>query len=495
MTKTRQLTFGVVTFFTGLFLFLSGSCTNPENREKSITSSEEYQLSGKEAQVYVTARNTDQRLAKGKPLQFFEWTQPDEATPTIMVDPDQTFQEILGIGGALTDAAAETFYALPESAQEEILKAYFDRKEGIGYSLCRTSIHSCDFSSESYAYTEIPDDTLLEHFSIERDRNYRIPFIKQALNASQEGFKLFASPWSPPAWMKTNGSMLQGGKLKPEYREAWADYYIRFIEAYDKEAIPIWGLTVQNEPMAVQTWESCIYTAEEERDFVKKHLGPAVKSSDYPDTKIIVWDHNRGIMYQRAKVVYDDPEASKYVWGTGFHWYVGDHFDNVRLHKEAFPDKKLLFTEGTVAPFNLDSVHLWKWGERYGESMIHDLNKGANGWVDWNVLLNENGGPNHVQNYCFAPIIGNTRTGEVIYMNSYYYMGHFSKFIRPGARRVTCSSNNDNLMATAFLNPDQSLAVVVMNMTGEDMDYRTWIDQQAVETTSPAHSIMTLVIG
>lgn len=479
---------------TGILIALGWSCTNDKKQNTAHNNQKDYQLQGKKASLYLTAKNTQHRLDEVGEKSFETWKQPDEMTPTIMVDPDKRFQEIEGIGGALTDASAETFYQMPEEAQDEILTAYFDQEEGIGYSLCRTHINSCDFSSESYAYTEVKGDTALEHFSIGHDRQYRIPFIKEALSRSDDGFKIFASPWSPPAWMKTNGNMLQGGKLKPQYRDAWARYYIRFMEAYEQEGIPIWGLTVQNEPMAVQTWESCIYTAAEERDFVKNHLGPAIEQSDHSDTRLIIWDHNRGIMYQRAKTVYDDPEASKYVWGTGFHWYVGDHFDNVRLHKEAFPDKKMLFTEGTVFPFNLDSVRLWKWGERYGESILHDLNKGANGWVDWNVLLNENGGPNHVENYCFAPIIGNRKTGEVIYMNSYYYLGHFSKFIRPGARRVIASSNNDDLLATAFINPDNSLAIVVLNMTGESMDYRTWIDQKAFEATSPAHSIMTLVV-
>jgi len=493
MLKTKSIRNFPLLALAGFFIMGLGACSQTGSQEAK-EDGQPYQIAGKKARIYLTAKNTGHRLDETGKKSFSTWKQPDEATPTIMVDPDKQFQEVLGIGGALTDAAAETFYQMPKDGQEEIIQAYFDPQQGIGYSLCRTPIHSCDFSSESYAYTEVPGDTLLEHFSIEHDRQYKIPFIKEALGASQEGFKIFASPWSPPAWMKTNGSMLQGGKLKAQYRQAWADYYIRFIEEYDREDIPIWGLTVQNEPMAVQTWESCIYTAEEERDFVKNYLGPAIENSGDPDTKLIVWDHNRGIMYQRAKTIYDDPEASKYVWGTGFHWYVGDHFENVRLHKEAFPDKKMLFTEGTVAPFNLDSVHLWKWGERYGESILHDLNKGANGWVDWNVLLNENGGPNHVENFCFAPIIGNRQTGEVIYMNSYYYLGHFSKFIRPGARRVIASSNNDNLLSTAFINPDHSLAIVVLNMTDESMDYKTWIDQKAFEATSPAHSIMTLVV-
>jgi glucosylceramidase len=199
-------------------------------------------------------------------------------------------------------------------------------------------------------------------------------------------------------------------------------------------------------------------------------------------------------MYQRAKVVYDDPEASKYVWGTGFHWYVGNHFDNVRLVHDAFPDKELLFTEGTEANFDADSLHLWKWGEIFGESMIMDLNNWAAGWTAWNVILDENGGPNHSDNFCLAPIICNTKTDQLTYMNSFYYLGQFSRFIRPMAKRIVCSSNDDNLLATAFINTDGKIAVVVMNKTDKEIEFNTWLDEKAVKTKSPAHSIITMIL-
>lgn len=485
----------LITRFLFILFFVQYSCDSKISKKTDsgkITDTISFELGS--AKIYITAKGTDYRLTKLDRQEFSELVQPDESFPTIMVDPGKSFQIIEGFGGALTDASAETFFKLPENKQDEILNTYFDTEDGIGYTLCRTPIHSCDFSSESYAYTEVPGDTLLEHFSIEHDRKYKLPFIKKALQTAGNNMKIFASPWSPPAWMKTNNNMLYGGKLKPEYFQAWADYYIRFIKEYSNEDIPIWGLTVQNEPMAVQTWESCIYTAEEEKDFVKKYLGPTLKKSEYPETKIIIWDHNRGIMYQRAKEIYDDPEAAKYVWGTGFHWYIGDHFENVKLHYEAFPDKKLLFTEGTRGPFNYDSIYNWYWGETYGESILHDLNNGTSGWVDWNVLLDEKGGPNHVNNFCYAPVIGDTKTGEVHYMSSYYYMGHFSKFIRPGARRIICSSNYDDLLATAFLNTDKTIALVVLNMKDKDVDFKTWINRKYFETESPAHSIMTILI-
>ncbi len=478
-----------------LLLIFIISCQVKENCSEQVNQPENtVHLNLIEAQQFITVKDSGYKLTKLTNLKFEEFKQPDENYPTLMLDAQKTFQTIEGFGGALTDAAAETFYKLPKDKQDEILTAYFDPEMGIGYTLCRTHINSCDFSNESYAYSEVEGDTKLQHFSIDHDRKFRVPFIRAAIEKSNNNLKLFASPWSPPAWMKTNNNMLRGGKLKPEYYSTWAKYYVRFIQEYQKENIPIWGFTVQNEPMAVQSWESCIYTAEEERDFVKNHLGPTLENANFKDIKIIIWNHNRGIMYQRAKVVYDDPEASKYVWGIGFNWYTGDHFENVKLVQEAFPDKKVLFTEGCILPFDRDKLKDWQWGEKYGESIIHDLNNSAVGWVDWNILLNETGGPNHVANYCYAPVIGDTKTGEVIYMNSYYYLGHFSKFIKPGAKRIICSSNNDDLLATAALNTDGSVSLVVMNQTGNNMNYKVWIENRGITTQSPAHSISTLVI-
>ncbi|HKJ44804.1 MAG TPA: glycoside hydrolase family 30 protein, partial [Balneolales bacterium] len=268
---------------------------------------------------------------------------------------------------------------------------------------------------------------------------------------------------------------------------------VKFIKAYRKQDVDIWGVTVQNEPMAKQIWESCIYTAGQERDFVKNALGPAFQKEGLSNKKIIIWDHNRGLMYQRASTILNDPDAAKYVWGVGFHWYVRDNFQNVKLVNEAFPDKKLLFTEGCNGPFDMTKINDWNWGENYGRSMIHDLNNGAAGWTDWNILLDQQGGPNHVKNYCFAPIHGNTKTGQLYYMNAYYYIGQFSKFIRPGARRIISSSNRDQLQTTAFMNPDGSIAVVVLNLTDQKIPYHLWINGKAGKTVSLPHSIATLV--
>jgi glucosylceramidase len=278
-----------------------------------------------------------------------------------------------------------------------------------------------------------------------------------------------------------------------------AVHFVKFIEAYEAEGIPVWGLSVQNEPMAVQIWESCIYTDTEERDFVKNYLGPTLEKTNLNDKKLIVWDHNRDLIYQRASTMLNDQEAAKYVWGVGFHWYEpwtgGDmQFNNLLRVKESFPDVNLIFTEGCVERFDMDRINNWSLGERYGHSMINDFNCGTVAWTDWNILLDETGGPNHVGNFCFAPVHANTQSGELIFTNSYYYIGHFSKFIQPGAKRISCSSNREALESTAFENPDGRLVVVVMNAGDKAMPYRVWIEGKAVEINSPAHSIQTLIL-
>ena len=419
--------------------------------------------------------------------------QPDESMSVVLVDPTRRFQTILGFGGAFTDAAAETFAKLPPAKQAEVLTAYFSPDKGLGYTLGRTNVNSCDFSSDTYSYDDTPGDTALAHFSIAHDLKYRVPFIKAALAMAHAPFTLFASPWSPPAWMKTNGDMAHGGKLKPEDRQAWADYYVRFIRAYRQQGIPIWGLTVQNEPMSTQSWESCLYTAQDEQDFVRDYLGPTLRKSGLAGVQLMIWDHNRGLMYQRAQAVYEDPAAAQYVWGMAYHWYSGDHFDSPQAVHEAFPEKNLLFTEGSEG-FTTDPAREWEIGERYGQNVLLDLSHWALGWTDWNLLLDQQGGPNHVGNYCSAPIMADTATGALHYQPSYYYLGHFAKFIRPGAQRIASTSTDDSLLCAAFVNPDNTIAVVVLNLTGQARDYKIWLAGRAVSTSSPAHSIETAML-
>ena len=452
----------------------------------------------KTATVYTTAAKTDLRLSENGKLNFSAYHQPMETEPFVQVDASVPFQSIVGFGGALTDASAEIFAKLPKDKQQELLTAYYDTHTGIGYTIARTNIQSCDFSSGSYSYVG-DNDTQLKTFSVAHDETYRIPLIKQCIAAAGGKLRLFVSPWSPPAWMKDNNSVTGGGKLKPEYDQSWANFYVKFIRTYEAMGIPVWGLTVQNEPMARQKWESCIYTAEEERDFIKNFLGPTLQKAGMADKKLIAWDHNRDLLYQRASTILEDPGAAKYVWGIGYHWYetwTGGpmQFDNMKLVSRAFPNTNLIFTEGCKERFSFDSLQAWSLGERYGYSMINDFNNGAVGWTDWNILLDENGGPNHAGNFCFAPVHADTRNGQLIYTNAYYYIGHFSKFVRPGARRIAISTNRPALQATGFVNKDGSIVVIVMNTTDQSLPYHLCVKGQAAVTESLPHSIATLII-
>jgi len=292
--------------------------------------------------------------------------------------------------------------------------------------------------------------------------------------------------------------MMHGGKLLPQYRQSWANYIAKFIHTYESMGIPIWGLTVQNEPMAVQKWESCIFTAAEERDFIKGYLGPTLRKEGLENKKLIAWDHNRDLLYQRVSTLLSDPEAAQYIWGFGFHWYetwTGSsmQFENVKRTKESFPETNLLFTEGCIESFNPKRIHDWTLGEVYGRSLINDFNNGASGWTDWNILLDQKGGPNHVGNFCFAPIHADTQTGKLIYTNIYYYLGHFSKYVRPGAKRIASLSNRDQLLTTAFVNTDGKLAVIVMNPSDKEIKYYLWIGTKSSLANSLPHSISTLL--
>ncbi len=479
----------IVKFAVAFFSFVA--LTMVAQQKKTIASKT------KEISVYTTADSTNLRLTLTDKLYFTAAEQPVEREISVFVAPQKAFQTFMGIGGAITDASAEVFAKLSPAKQAELLTAYYNKDNGIGYSLLRTSIHSSDFSSGSYTYIA-EGDKELKTFSIAHDQQFRIPMIKRAIQMAGGKLLLYATPWSPPAFMKSNKTMLQGGTLLPEFYQAWANYYVKFVKAYEKEGMPIWGISIQNETMATQKWESCLFTATAERDFLKKYLGPTMQKGGLGSKKIVVWDHNRDLMNQRANVIFDDPEASKYAWGMGFHWYetwAGEQpmFDNVRKVHEAYPTKNLLFTEGCVERFDAKKYQFWDNAERYGTSMINDFNNGTVGWTDWNILLDENGGPNHKGNFCFAPIHADSKTGELIYTPSYYYIGHFSKFIRPNAKRVSTASSRSNLLSTTFVNTDGKMVTIVMNQSSKKITYNLVVGNEKSVVTILPHAIQTLV--
>ncbi len=436
----------------------------------------------------LSTRDGGLRLAPQPPLRPLAATARTQGT-RLWVDTGRRFQRIEGFGGAFTEAAATTWQRLSPAQQQAFLRDCFCPRQGHGYTLCRVHMNSCDFSLGHYAHASEPGDAALQSFSIARDREALLPMIRAAQQVAGRPLRLLVSPWSPPPWMKDNAHMAQGGRLLPEYRAAWAQCFVRFIQAYAAEGVPVWGVSVQNEPEAAQRWDSCLYTAEEERDFVRDHLGPALHAAGLGHVRIVVWDHNRDAMVERASIIYADPEAAKYVWGTGFHWYVEDHFDHVQLVHDAWPDKQLLFTEGCQE----GGPHWGRWevAERYARSMVNDLNRWTVGWIDWNLLLDEQGGPNHVGNFCNAPVLAVPQADEIHHQPAYAALGHFARHVQPGAHRVLCAATREALECTAFVNPDGSVAVVALNRSDHAIAFSLAIDRAAHAAQLPPHAMAT----
>lgn len=432
---------------------------------------------------YRTRKDTQERLSIVETK-----LEPSLKTETISVNKDKKKQTIVGFGGAFTESSAYNLSRISKEERNQAIKAYFDPEEGLGYTIGRVSIHGCDFSLGSYLYIKDYDDSL-ESFDISRDEPI-IKLISDASSYAKQNIKILASPWTPPFWMKDNHSPIRGGHLKKEYYQTWANYFVKFINSYEEKGVEIFSVTVQNEPAAVQRWDSCIYSGEQERDFVKV-LGKTLHESGYQDKKIYIWDHNRDVMVERAKTVYQDPEASKYVYGTAFHWYDQEQFDQVKIHHELFPDKHLMFTEGCQE--NGPHFHDYNVGERYGRNMINDLRNYTEGYIDWNLFLDDTGGPNHVNNLCSSPILLKIFHEEIIKNPSYYYIGHISKFVRPQAVQVD-SSGTKELLYISFINEDQKEVIIIQNEKEEDINVHIKGLKEEIQATIYAHSINTFIL-
>lgn len=411
----------------------------------------------------------------------------------IQLDPNKKFQTITGFGGSFTEASAYLLNRLGRANRKKILEAYFGA-QGANYSMARTHIASCDFSLSNYTYAKVEGDLQLEHFSIEDDKNDLIPMILEAQSISKEGFKLIASPWSCPPWMKDNKSYI-GGKLLPQFNSTFALYFSKYLNAYKNEGIPIWGVTVINEPHGNgNNWESTHFSPKEMTLFVQNYLGPQLEKDGFGQVKILGYDQNRAGLKEWVDVMFEDAQSSKYYAGTAIHWYEStyDYFPDALqyAHKKA-PQKYLIQTEACVdseVPHWNDDAWYWKkeatdWGwdwaseqdkplhpkyapvNRYATDIIGCLNNWVDGWIDWNMVLDRRGGPNWFKNWCTAPVIADVENDAVYFTPLYYVMAHFSKFLRPGAVKIGCEINNDQLMATAVKNPDGSIAVVVFNPT------------------------------
>jgi glucosylceramidase len=426
-----------------------------------------------------------------------------------------------GFGGALTESSASVLQQLAKETQQKIITAYFsqDSEKGNGYTLARTHMNSCDFSLANWACVDKKDETL-ESFSMEQTDKYITPLVKEAQSeitntSSRQSLSLLISPWSPPAWMKDNNDMNHGGHLLKKYYQLWADYFVRFLTEFKKRDIPVWTVSVQNEAEANQTWDSCLWSAEQEATFVQEHLGPTLEKAGFETTSILIWDHNRDKVLERmqssmntVKESLKDASAKRdYIGGIAYHWYSGDQYENVQACANKWPTKKLIFSEGCVEGGPRPGA--WFTGERYAHNIINDLKNGCTGWIDWNILLDTKGGPNHVGNYCDAPILADPKTGDVIYNSSYYYIGQFSRFIRPGAVYIPtthsfgmCPATADGKVGNmieyvAFKNENDTTALILCNRTEENanftVNFKGTQNNEKFSITCPPRAIQTLI--
>jgi glucosylceramidase len=435
--------------------------------------------------------------------------------------PGRKYQQLVGFGGAFTESAAYVLKQLDPAKRTEVLNAYFS-PAGAAYSLTRTHINSCDFSLNSYAYANTPGDTELKDFSIKEDMDDLVPLIRDALAVEGAAFKIISSPWTAPPWMKDNNNWYDGS-LKPEYYPSWALYFSKYIKAYEKEGIPIWAVTVENEPLGVGgSWESMTYTPAQMADFIKNHLGPRFVQ-DGIKSEILIFDHNRDKVKEWAEQILSDTAAARFIWGTALHWYsstIDWYPDTLNEVHSKFPDKHVLHTEACIdneVPVWQDDAWYWKkeatdWGYqwaseaekplhpkyvpvyRYARDIIGGLNSWLTGWVDWNIVLDDKGGPNHVHNWCIAPVLVKPETKEVYYTPLYYVMCHFSKYMRPGAVRIGVSNTAQDLMIVACQNTDNSLAVAVLNQSEHPVNYQLKLAGKLAALTIPDNALQTIIL-
>ncbi len=466
-------------------------------------------------EVYETSEN-------GHAMTLISEFQNADKELKININPNITYQTITGFGGSFTEASATLLNRLSKENKEKILQAYFG-KDGAQYSLTRTHIASCDFSLKNYTYAKVENDLNLEHFSIEDDLNDLIPMILEAQKISKEGFKIIASPWTAPPWMKDNKHYV-GGKLLSEFNDVFALYFSKYLNAYKKEGIDIWGLTVINEPHGNgNNWESTHFSPEEMTNFVQNHLGPKLDKDGWGKVNIFGYDQNRAGLKEWVDAMYKDENTSKYFAGTAIHWYESTFEvfpEALQYANKKAPNKLLIETEGCVdseVPKWKDDKWYWQkeatdWGwdwanekekylhpkyapvNRYAMDIIGCLNNQVNGWIDWNMVLDKQGGPNWFKNWCVAPVIVDPEQNEVYFTPLYYVMAHFSKFMRPGAVKIACEINHQELVATAVKNTDGSIVIALFNPSNEKYNISINLNEERKKISIDSKALQTIVI-
>lgn len=419
---------------------------------------------------------------------------PDEGRENELLNlyPQMRYQTMEGFGGAATDSAGYVFSKMNGEQQQRMLAQYFGADK-MKYRLVRIPIDSCDFSIEHYEADSDPEDEGFEKFSFARVERYILPLLDAAQTAYGGKLDIMLSPWSPPSYMKTNGERNNGGKLKPQYRRRWAEYICRYIEEYRSRGYQVTKLTMQNEPKAVQTWDSCVYTAKEEKEFLKDYLFPAMQAHGLTDIEIYLWDHNKERAFEWAETILD-ADTEKMVAGIAFHWYSGDHFEALRMIREKYPKLKLMLSEACIEYSKFAADDYLKNAQKYAHDMIGNLNEGMSIFMDWNLVLDKQGGPNHVGNFCDAPYLFDIEEGVLREGNLQAYLWHFSHFIEPGAVRIGVSRYTDQLEAVAF-QKDEKITFVILNRTKQELPLYVRIGDMCAKVMAAPESIASGEIG
>ncbi|XP_061462805.1 lysosomal acid glucosylceramidase-like isoform X2 [Rhineura floridana] len=428
----------------------------------------------------------------------------------LVLETTQRYQIIKGFGGSVTDSVAINILSLTPNTQNNLLRSYFSDK-GIEYNLLRLPMASSDFSTRTYTYDDWPYDFELKKFSlVDEDIKMKIPLVHRANAMSKRPISLVASPWTSPIWMKTNNDWKGKGSLKgiagDRYHKTWANYFVRFLDEYAKQNLTFWAVTAENEPTAGliinYPFQSLGFTAEQQRDFIALDLGPALANSSHKDIRLIILDDNRVLLPHWAKVVLsEDSKARHYVHGIGLHWYldfIAPITDTVATTSQLFPDYFLLSTEAcTGSHFWERDVILGSWdrGNAYSRSILANLNNHVTGWIDWNLALDLEGGPNWVENFVDSPIIVDAGNDVFYKQPMFYHMGHFSKFIPEGSQRIGLTVMQNclgcSLEHVAVLRPDGSAVVVVLNRSGFNVSFGISDQADLIVTMIPANSIQT----
>ncbi|XP_070622167.1 lysosomal acid glucosylceramidase-like isoform X2 [Erythrolamprus reginae] len=436
-----------------------------------------------------------------------EVTKPDVH---LILESAQRYQRIKGFGGSVTDAASINILALSPKAQKNLLRSYFS-EEGIEYNLVRMPMASCDFSVRTYTYDDYPYDYELKNFSlVEEDLLMKIPIVHRAKAMSKRPISLMASPWTAPIWMKTNEDWKGRGWLKGEagdsIHKSWASYFVRFLDEYAKQNLTFWAITAQNEPTAGfvkhYPFQNLGFSAETQRDFIALDLGPALARSLHKDIRLITLDDNRIHLPRWAKVVLSgESQAYRYIHGIGLHWYldfISPIKATVETTQQLYPDYFLISTEACAGSYFWQRAVIlgsWARGEDYSHSILENLNHHVVGWIDWNLALDLQGGPNWVKNFVDSPIIVDTSRDTFYKQPMFYHLGHFSKFIVEGSQRVGLTVVKSNFICklehVAVLRPDGSAVVVVLNRSSKNLTIGISDSAGYISAQIPAKSIQT----